>query len=86
MSARNITQRELADRMGVTPAVVSLMLNGKQQSSKLVEPISAFLCLELPPLDLQDPQIARLSDAANGLPPEDIEALIAMADHYKSRK
>ena len=86
MREQGVSQKRLADIMGVTPAVISLMLNGKQQSSKLVEPISALLSVELPPLDAHDPQLQQLANAAEGLDAGQIAALIAMAKHYKSAK
>lgn len=79
---RKMSQAQLAEALGATGTGVSLVLRGRLESSKLVEPISDLLDIELPPLDLLEPEAMELLEIFQELGPEEREILRQSAMLY----
>ncbi len=83
ISKSGMSQNEIAKKVGGTGSALSLILGGTQQSSKLIEPLSRLLNIDLPPLNVQDPQILELAEIAADLSEDNIELLKEMARSLK---
>lgn len=69
----------LAEKAGCSAGFISKMMRGDVQSSEFVEPISLEMGLTLPPYSMDDPILAELHDAAQGLSDKDLSMLLEVA-------
>jgi predicted transcriptional regulator len=86
LSERGMSQNALAVEVDATSAGMSQTLSGSHHSSRLVEPISEYLGIDLPPLDADEPEVQELSEILASLTQEDRELLMANARRLKSTK
>lgn len=83
---RGMSQNALAVEVNITSAGISYLLGGDQHSSDLVEPISRFLEIDLPPLDATEPEVQEIAEIIQSLAPEDRDLLMTHARRLKSTK